>query len=163
MKPRLMKSLITQNAALIREKQQLVDYLKAVELTLRAITRHGKDTGVVELKDLHSMCSEMRNILATYQVQQFQKMGTVRTPTKRELGKTAKADEDIVSGFFEGSPEDLREFFNKMIDDITKNFPTQSPDNPISPDKFGADLEGEWQDAPPPEDPFGETDLDKPE
>ena len=40
---------------------------------------------------------------------------------------------------------------------------------PISPNNFGGDLEGEWQDAPPPPeeenpfDPFGDFDVDKPE
>lgn len=173
MKPRLVKSLIAQNAALLREKQQLLDYLKAVEMVLRTITKNGKDSGVVDLKQLHSMCREMKTILSSYEINTFQKMGTLRAPTKRDLGKTAQADEQIMHGFFQGSAEEMREFFDKMIDDIMKKtkdgegmwvFPPQSPNNPpISPDKFGADLEGEWQDGLPPDDPFGETDLDKPE
>ena len=49
MKPRLVKSLIAQNAALLREKQQLIEYFRVVEMVLRTITKNGKDTGIVEL------------------------------------------------------------------------------------------------------------------
>jgi len=168
MKPRLMKSLIAQNAALIREKQQLVEYIRAIEAVLRTVTKNGKDSGIVDLKQLHGICKEMRQILAGYELNTFEKMGTLRAPTKRDLGKMVQADEQIIQGFFHGSAEDMREFFDKMITDLMKAYPpkddvSDNPFPPISPDKFGADFEGEWQDGLPPEDPFGETDLDKPE
>jgi hypothetical protein len=174
LKPRLVKSLITQNAALLREKQQLLDYLRAVEMTLRAITKHGKDSGVVELKDLFTLAADMRGITTSYDLHNFEKMGTLRSPTKRDLGKMAEADQNIMHGFFSGSAEEMNEFFSKMINDLMKFKPPPSdmPINesdkffqfPVSPDKFGADLEGEWQDSPPPDqDPFSDLDLDKPE
>jgi hypothetical protein len=120
LKPRLVKSLITQNAALLREKQQLIDYLRAVEMTLRAISKHGKDSGVVELKDLVTLASDMRGIVSSYDVHNFEKLGTLRSPTKRELGKMAEADQNIMHGFFSGSAEEMNEFFSKMINDLMK-------------------------------------------
>ena len=176
LKPRLVKSLITQNAALLREKQQLIEYLRVIEMTLRVLTKNGKDTGIVDLKELHSIALEMRNVLASYDIRNFEKMGTLRAPTKKDLGKLAEADQNIMHGFFQGSPEEMHNFFNKMINDLMNmKFPPPQDSEigsdiikfPISPNNFGGDLEGEWQDAPPPDenplDPFGDLDLDKPE
>ncbi len=177
LKPTLVKSLITQNAALLREKQQLIDYLRVLETTLRSISNRGKDSGVVELKDLFALVADMRGIVTSYNIHNFEKMGTLRNPTKQELGKIAEADQNITNGFFAGSAEEMNNFLNKMINDLMKfkpptpDTPVNESDNffqfPVSPDKFGADLEGEWQDSPPPDqhnqNPFDDLDLDKPE
>lgn len=176
LKPRLVKSLITQNAALLREKQQLMEYLRVVEMTLRILTKNGKDTGVVDLKELHALSSDMRKVISANDIRNYEKMGTLRAPTKKDLGKLAEADQNIMHGFFQGSPEEMHDFFNKMINDLMnmKFKPQQDGDVPsdiikfpISPNNFGGDLEGEWQDAPPPDendsDPFGDLNLDKPE
>ena len=165
MKPRLVKSLIAQNAALIREKQQLIEYFKVVEMVLRTITKNGKDTGVVDLKEMHAMCREMRGILSAYEISTYEKMGTFRAPSKKDLGKMAQADEGIFHGFFHGSAEEMREFFDKMITDLMKNNPPSDNDVFGSEVKFGEDLdEGGYPPSQPSgEDPFGETDVDKPE
>lgn len=178
LKPRLVKSLVTQNAALLREKHQLMDYLRVVEMSIRILTKDGKDTGIVDLKELHSLSLDMRKVIAANDVRNFEKMGTLRPPTKNDLGKLAEADQNIMHGFFQGSAEDMHEFFNKMITDLMNMKFQQQKDSeeqsntfgfPISPNNFGGDLEGEWQDAPPPPeeenpfDPFGDFDVDKPE
>lgn len=170
LKPRLVKSLITQNAALLREKQQLMEYLRVVEMTLRILTKEGKDSGIVDLKELHALSTDMRKVISANDIRNFEKLGTLRTPTKKDLGKLAEADQNIMHGFFQGSPEEMHNFFNKMINDLM-NGKFGSKDGeinfPISPNNFGGDLEGEWQDAPPPNendsDPFGDLGLDKPE
>lgn len=171
LKPRLVKSLITQNAALLREKQQLMEYLRVVEMTLRILTKEGKDSGVVDLKELHALCMDMRKVISANDIRNFEKMGTLRSPTKKDLGKLAEADQNIMHGFFHGSPEEMHDFFNKMINDLMNmKFPPPQDGEikfPISPNNFGGDLEGEWQDAPPPNendsDPFGDFGLDKSE
>jgi hypothetical protein len=154
LKPHLIKSLIMQNAALLREKQQLMEHLRAVVMTLHAITKKGKDSGVVDLKELHSLYSDMQKTISSNDILNFKKLGTLRSPTKKDLGKLAEADQNIVHGFFVGSSENMQEFLHKMIEDLMKMKPPQedgeSSNNnyfnfPISPDKFGADLQGEWQ------------------
>jgi len=171
LKPRLVKSLITQNAALLREKQQLMEYLRVVEMTLRVLTKNGKDSGIVDLKELHALSTDMRKVISANDIRNYEKMGTLRSPTKKDLGKLAEADQNIMHGFFQGSPEEMHNFFNKMINDLMNmKFPPPQDGEinfPISPNNFGGDLEGEWQDAPPPNendsDPFGDFGLDKPE
>lgn len=178
LKPRLVKSLITQNATLLREKQQLIDYFRAVEMMLRLIGKNGKDSGVVELKDVFALADDMRGILLSYDLHNSKKMGTMHTPTKQELGKMAEADKNIMHGFFSGSADDMNEFLSKMIYDLMKHKPPSSDKQssadgdffykffqfPTNPEKFGADLNGYWQDPPPSdEDPFGNLGLDKPD
>lgn len=73
LKPRLVKSLITQNATLLREKQQLIDYFRAMEMMLRLIGKNGKDSGVVELKDVFALADDMRGILLSYDLHNSKK------------------------------------------------------------------------------------------
>lgn len=165
MKPRLVKSLIAQNAALLREKQQLIEYFRVVEMVLRTITKNGKDTGIVDLKELNAMCREMRGILSGYEINNYEKMGTFRAPTKKDLGKMAQAEEGIIHGFFHGSAEEMREFFDKMIDDLMKNNQVADNEKFGSNVNFGEDLDdGDYQsDVPNDQDPFGQGDVDKPD
>ena len=50
LKPRLLKSLIAQNAALLREQQGLMEYFRILEMSLHVIEKTGKDSGVVQLQ-----------------------------------------------------------------------------------------------------------------
>ena len=66
LKPRLLKSLIAQNAALLREQQGLMEYFRILEMSLHVIEKTGKDSGVVQLQELANIRKDMRRILIAH-------------------------------------------------------------------------------------------------
>lgn len=164
LKPKLVKSLITQNASLIRQRQQFIDYLRSMELVLRSIEKEGRMGGVVQLDNLTQIRSQIKEILASNEIRMLHETGSMVPPTKKNLGEVVEADKQIQSeiisfGAFPISrdeEEKMKDFIEKFIKDIINH--KQNTENPeIAPQNFGGDLEGEWEDFPPPPegDPFG--------
>ena len=164
LKPRLVKSLIQQNANLLRQRQFYMDYLRALEITLHAIELESKEKGSVNLKDLQLVRSQMRNILAANDISQFNQTGYMTPPTKEQLGAWVSIDQGIFNNFTDTKKvvlkdekelkEFLNGFFNDIINHAKKNKEESLNDPEIDPMNFGGDLEGEWQGFPQPEDPF---------
>lgn len=167
LKPRLVKSLIQQNANLLRQRQYYMDYLRALEMTLHAVELESKERGSVNLKDLQLVRTQMRNILATNDISQFNQTGHMSPPTKDMLGAWASIDQGIFSDYPDKKTivmkdeKELKAFLNDFFNDIinhAKKNKKDSEDHPeIDPMNFGGDLEGEWQDFPP-DNPFDDGD-----
>ncbi len=168
LKPRLVKSLIKQNANLLRQRQNFMDYLRALEVALHAIELNGKEKGSVNLKDIQTVRTQMKNILAVNDISQFNETGQMLPPTKEHLGAWASVDSGIALNpkdkktIVMKDEKELKAFLNDFFNDII-NHAKKAKENPqeypeINPMNFGGDLEGEWEDFPPPPDggdPFG--------
>lgn len=164
LKPKLVKSLITQNASLIRQRQQFIDYLRSMELVLRSIEKEGRMGGVVQLDNLTQIRSQIKDILASNEIRMLHETGTMAPPTKKNLGQIVEAEKqiqtDIISfGTFPLNREEeekMKDFIEKFIKDIInhkQNMETPEGDQ----QKFGGEwMDGEWQDppSPPDGDPF---------
>jgi hypothetical protein len=170
LKPKLVKSLITQNANLIRQRQQFIDYLRSLELVLRAMEKEGRMGGVVQLDNLTQIRSQIKDILASSEMRMFRETGSLNPPTKRNLGEVVEADKQIESEIISlgaipisrEEEEKVKDFIEKFIKDIVNYHENKkenaNPSDPmIDPMNFGGDLEGEWQDFPP-DDPFSSDD-----
>jgi hypothetical protein len=176
LKPRLLKSLIAQNAALLREQQGLMEYFRILEISLHVIEKTGKDSGVVQLQELANIRKDMRKILIAHRNMIFNTTGAIRPPTKKELGMLADPTKNSQHKFVEIN-EDLQNLLNQLMNDISnyhhskdgfvdfgedthaRDVEEDESESHIDPVNFGGDLEGEWQDFPPPPDgdPFRET------
>lgn len=159
LKPRLVKSLIQQNANLLRQRQYFMDYLRALELTLHAIQSTAKDTGAVNLKDIHEIRAQMRNMLAVNDIAQFNQTGHMLPPTKEQLGAWVSIDQGIFNDSTDKKTiimkdeKELKEFLNDFFNGIIDHAKKKKENPEIDPMNFGGDLEGEWQDFPP-DNPF---------
>lgn len=168
LKPKLIKSLIAQNASLLRQRQQFVDYLRTMESVLHKLEQEGRTDGVVHLDTLSIVRKQIREIVGSNELHMFNETGSISPPTKNQLGRMVEIDNDIKSNIvafgavpMEASPEEIKTFIKNLMNDIINHAKRREEeefeDPSISPSNFGGDLEGEWQDFPPPSegDPFG--------
>ena len=169
LKPKLLKSLIAQNASLLRQRQQFIDYLRTLESVLRSLEKDGRNTGIVQLNTISIIRKQILEVLSSNDMRMFHETGTSDMPTKSKLARMIEVDNDIKTNLIsfgsvpmEASPEEIKTFIEKLMNDIINHAKNREDeegfeDPSINPSNFGGDLEGEWQDFPPPPegDPFG--------
>jgi len=176
----LIRHLLTQNIALVRELQEVYSYMRELRMTLHAVEKEGKDSGIVRLDEINRIRKDIHDICEAVADRDIRQTGRTDHPSPEELGKLARADSQIDSMHFTllggFDSQVMNAIFDKIFKDIAsldkkKDGEDDKPKNnfywfPPKGDwkkNFGGDLEGEWQDyreedGEPPQNPFAGAD-----